>query len=60
MKATEESSKLNSLFKFSNVEKKIILNEIVNLDALKYCQNSLLKELLQRMLTSLQNLFIRN
>ena len=55
VKATKES-----LFKFYNVEKREIRNEIANLDASKYCQNSLLKELLKRMLTSLQNLFIRN
>ena len=60
VKATEESCKLNSLFKFSNVEKREIRNEIANLDASKYCQNALLKELLKRMLTSLQNLNIHN
>ena len=60
VKATEESCRLNSLFKFSNVEKREIRNEIANLDVSKYCQNSFLKELLKRMLTSLQNLFICN
>ena len=35
IKAIEKISKLNSLFKFSNVEKGEILNEIVNLDASK-------------------------
>ena len=38
IKATEKISKLNNLFKFSNVEKKKILNETVNLDASKSCQ----------------------
>ena len=32
IKAIEKISKLNSLFKFSNVERGEILNEIVNLD----------------------------
>ena len=34
------SLKLNSLFKFSNVEKSEILNETVNLDASKSCQDT--------------------
>ena len=40
IKATEKISKLNNLFKFSNVEKKEVLNEIVNLDASKSCQDT--------------------
>ena len=39
IKAIEKISKLNSLFKFSNVEKREILNEIVYLDASKSCQD---------------------
>ena len=35
----EKISKLNSLFKFSNVEKSKIRNETVNLDASKSCQD---------------------
>ena len=35
IKAIEKISKLNNLFKFSNVKKREILNEIVNVDALK-------------------------
>ena len=40
IKAIRKISKLNSLFKFSNVEKREILNEIVNLDASKSCQDT--------------------
>ena len=40
IKATEEISKLNSLFKFSNVEKREILNEINNLHASKSRQDT--------------------
>ena len=40
IKAIEKISKLNSLFKFCNVEKGEILNEIVNLDAWKSCQDT--------------------
>ena len=40
IKAIEKISKLNNLFKFSNAEKREILNEIVNLDALKSCQDT--------------------
>ena len=40
IKAIEKISKLNSLFKFSNLEKREILNEIVNLDASKSCQDT--------------------
>ena len=40
IKAIEMISKLNSLFTFSNVEKRKILNEIVNLDASKSCQDT--------------------
>ena len=40
IKAIEKISKLNSLFKFSNVEKGEILNEIVNLDASTFCQGT--------------------
>ena len=40
IKAFEKISKLNSLFKFCNVEKGEILNEIVNLDAWKSCQDT--------------------
>ena len=40
IKAIETISNLNSLFKFSNVEKREILNEIINLDALKSCQDT--------------------
>ena len=39
IKAIEKISKLNSLFKFSNMAKTEILNEIVNLDASKSCQD---------------------
>ena len=39
-KAIEKISKLSNLFKFSNVEKRVILNEIVNLDASKSCQDT--------------------
>ena len=39
IKAIEKISKLNNLFKFSNVEKREILNEIVYLDASKSCQD---------------------
>ena len=40
IKVIETISNLNSLFKSSNVEKREILNEIVNLDALKSCQDT--------------------
>ena len=40
IKAIEKISKLSNLFKFSNAEKREILNEIVNLDALKSCQDT--------------------
>ena len=40
IKAIEKISKLNSLFKFSNVEKREILDQIVNLDASKSCQDT--------------------
>ena len=40
IKAIEKIAKLNSLFKFSNVEKREILHEIVNLDASKSCQDT--------------------
>ena len=40
IKATEKIFKLKSLFKFSNVEKREILNEIGNLDASKFCQDT--------------------
>ena len=40
IKAIEKISKLSSLFKFFNVEKSEILNEIVNLDASKSCQDT--------------------
>ena len=40
IKAIGKISKLNSLSKFSNVEKREILNEIVNLDASKSCQDT--------------------
>ena len=40
IKAVEKISKLKSLFKFSNVEKREILNEIVNLDASKSCPDT--------------------
>ena len=40
IKAIEKISKLNNLFKFSNVEKAEILYEIVNLDALKSFQDT--------------------
>ena len=40
IKATEKISKLNSLFKFSNVEKREILNEIINLHASKSRQDT--------------------
>ena len=40
IKAIEKISTLNSLFKFFNVEKREILNEIVNLGALKSCQDT--------------------
>ena len=40
IKAIEKISKLNNLFKFFNVEKKEVLNEIVNLDASKSCQDT--------------------
>ena len=39
IKATEKISKLNNLFNFSNEEKREVLNETVNLDASKSCQN---------------------
>ena len=38
--AIEMISKLNNLLNFSNAEKREILNEIVNLDALKSCQDT--------------------
>ena len=40
LKALEKISKPNGLFKFSNVEKRKILNEIVNLDTSKSCQDT--------------------
>ena len=40
IKAIEKISKLNSLLKFSNVEKSEVLNEIVNLDASKSYQDT--------------------
>ena len=40
IKAIEKISKLNNLFKFFNAEKREIFNEIVNLDALKSCQDT--------------------
>ena len=40
IKAIKKISTLNSLFKFFNVEKREILNEIVNLDATKSCQDT--------------------
>ena len=40
MKAIGKIPKLNSLFKFSNVDKGEILNGIVNLDASKSCQKT--------------------
>ena len=40
IKAIKKISKLNNLFKFSNVEKREVLNEIVNLDASKSCQDT--------------------
>ena len=40
IKAIEMISKLNSLFTFSNLEKRKILNEIVDLDASKSCQDT--------------------
>ena len=40
IKAIGKISNLNSLFKFYNVEKWEILNEIVNLDASKSCQDT--------------------
>ena len=40
VKAIEKTAKLNSLFKFSNVEKREILHEIVNLAASKSCQDT--------------------
>ena len=40
IKAIEKISKLSNLFKFSNVEKREILNETVNLDASKSCQDT--------------------
>ena len=40
IKAIEKISNLNSLFKFSNVEKREILNEIVNLNGPKLCQDT--------------------
>ena len=40
IKGIEKISKLNNLLKFSNVEKREVLNEIVNLDASKSCQDT--------------------
>ena len=40
IKAIEKIAKLNSLFKFSNMEKRDILHEIVNLDASKSCKDT--------------------
>ena len=40
IKTIEKISKLNSFFKFSNVIKGEILNEIVNLNASKSCQDT--------------------
>ena len=40
IKAIEKIAKPNSLFKFSDVEKREILHEIVNLDASKSCQDT--------------------
>ena len=40
IKAIEKIAKPNNLFKFSNVEKRQILHEIVNLDASKSCQDT--------------------
>ena len=40
LKAIENISKPNSLFKFSNVEKEEILNKMVNLDAVNSCQDT--------------------
>ena len=40
IKAIEKIAKPNRLFKFSNVEKREILNEIVNIAASKSCQDA--------------------
>ena len=40
IKAIKKISTLNSLFKFFNVEKREIFNEIVNLDATKSCEDT--------------------
>ena len=40
IKAIKKIAKPNSLFRFSNVEKREILHEIVNLDASKSCQDT--------------------
>ena len=40
IKTNEKISKVNSFFKFSNVEKSEILNETANLDASKSCQDT--------------------
>ena len=40
IKTIKKISKPSSLFKFSNVEKREILNDIVNLDASKSCQDT--------------------
>ena len=40
IKAIKKIAKPNSLFRFSNVEKREILHEIVNLDSSKSCQDT--------------------
>ena len=40
LKAIENISKPNSLFKFSNTEKEEILNKTVNIDAANSCQDT--------------------
>ena len=40
IKAIEKIAKPNNLFKFSNLKKRQILHEIVNLDASKSCQDT--------------------
>ena len=60
IKAIEKIAKLNSLFRFSNVVKREILNESVNLAAPKSCQDTdVPTKLLKRIPKFLQTLLTR-
>ena len=60
LKVIEKITPLNSLFKLSNVEKREMRNEIVNLDTSKLCQDTdYQQKLLKRVTTFLQTLLIQ-